>query len=132
MEAIDFKKIEEHYPYPIATTFRRARTIDNDAVELKHDAYEYVFEITLKYLAILCLMDYHLHYPSDENYNRYAKFINHENKIRSMKITVFPASQILIIALINLASLSIATSYIYFKLNPEYINTIRSLMFYGL
>lgn len=49
--------VEGQYPHSLASTFRRARTIDEDDVLNRHDLIEDLFEIVTKYLAIIALQN---------------------------------------------------------------------------
>lgn len=50
-------QIESQYPHPLASTFRRARTMDEDDVVGRHDLLGDLFEILTKYLAVAALQD---------------------------------------------------------------------------
>lgn len=50
--------VETTYPYPIASTFRRIRMLDADDAASRHDSYGDLFEIVVKYLAVIALQDF--------------------------------------------------------------------------
>jgi hypothetical protein len=58
MEKEIIKSIESEYPLPIASVFRKVRTIDSDDIINKHDSFGDLFEIITKFLAVVILQDF--------------------------------------------------------------------------
>lgn len=72
-----YKIIEDEYPYPIAATLRKVRTIDSDDVINKHDSLGDLFEIIVKYLAILSIQDYKSRYGTPQYLEDFLKKMIH-------------------------------------------------------
>lgn len=71
------KSIETTFPYPIAATFRRVRTIDPDDIIHIHDSYGDLFEIILKYLAVISLQGFKLNYQLPNYFEDFLKKMLH-------------------------------------------------------
>ena len=71
------KKVESQYPYPIAATFRRVRTIDPDDIINIHDSFGDLFEIIAKYLAVISLQDFKANYQLPNYFDDFLKKMLH-------------------------------------------------------
>jgi hypothetical protein len=71
------KSIETNYPYPIAATFRRVRTIDPDDIINLHDSFGDLFEIVIKYLAVISIQDFKANYDLPNYFDDFLKKMLH-------------------------------------------------------
>jgi len=112
MDSEFVKSIETLYPFPIAATFRRVRTIDEDDIVNLHDSYGDLFEVFLKFLAIITLQDFrrsdrlpdhidhflkNILHPSLGNWNEIIRLITSEktdNCVLAEKVSCFYKSKI--------------------------------------
>ncbi len=69
--------IKNEYPYPIASTYLKYLHIDKEDYVNRHDQLGDVFEITLKYLAVIILMDFRKNGKMPEYLSEFLKKILH-------------------------------------------------------